>query len=541
MARLLQILSEEDILGYRKGKWQVLQPLPVPSKPRPEIESLGLSQQAEWQLLQRCGSQLGPVLRGAADPLQLVFPSGDLSVTAQLYRDSPEAKAFNTLVQQVVAAALANAPRDRGLRILEIGAGTGGTTSYLLPYLPEERTRYCFTDLGAMFTQKAQERFRDYSFVEYGTLDIEKDPTEQGFEANQQDLVIAANVLHATRELKQTLKHVKQLLAPGGLLVLLEGTRRQRWIDLIFGLLDGWWRFADLELRSEHPLLKVEQWRSLLQENGFSSVAVLPGVEGSWEMGQATIIAQAGVSPEEKSSSSGGWLVLADRQGVAQGLAERLQERGEVFTLVEIGQQTQLEGEILTLNPQDAKGYQQLLVSVEARSGALQSVVHCWGLDGPDAVEMDSEALSEGSQLGWGTLLYLVQALVGQNQSQPPRLWIVTQGAQPAGPGRVNLSGVSQSSLWGMGKVISQEHPELGCTLTDLDADAGTAERVTSLWAEVYSGDREDQVALRQEERYVARLVGSSQLDEVPEVRSSTSGMPLLASRLELRGGRYPR
>ena len=516
LARLLQILSEEGILASRPGQWTVLQPLPlgsdVPSQIDPALES-----QAEWQLLQHCGSQLAAVLRGATDPVEVVFPSGDLSSTTRLYQDSPAARAFNQLVQQAVTAASSGLSGERGLRILEIGAGTGGTTSYLLPHLSKEQTRYCFTDIGPAFVQKARERFGDYPFVSYRTLDIEKTPLEQGFETHQQDIVIAANVLHATRDIRQTLENISELLAPGGLLVLLEATARQRWLDLIFGLLEGWWRFADEQLRPDYPLLRAEQWQQLLAESGFTSVAAMPATQVNAEIGQSLIVARVGRSPVQTSPTPRGWLILADRQGVAQQVERHLQQQGDSCLLVEIGEHTQLEGERQwRLKPDDSQGYQQMLELVKTRMPGLQGVIHCWSWETPDPQTMDAKALEEASQLGCATVLSLVQALVRVNESASPRLWIVTRGAQSAGVEGETLSGVSQSSLWGMGKAIALEHPELNCSLIDLDPSATVEEQSESLWAEVRSGDKEDQVAIRQRERYVPRLTSSSQLKISP-------------------------
>ncbi|NEQ50218.1 MAG: acyltransferase domain-containing protein, partial [Leptolyngbya sp. SIO3F4] len=366
LGRLLEILVEADILTHQQGQWQVLKSLPT-AETIPPSSSL-VTESAEWQLLERCGSQLAAVLRGAIDPVQLVFPGGDLSHATRLYQDSPTAQSFNRLVQQVVTTAVANCPANRGLRILEIGAGTGGTTSALLPHLSAEKTCYCFTDIGAMFTQKAQEWFGEaYPFVTYQTLDIEQNPSDQGFEMQQQDIVIAANVLHATRDLKQTLSHVRQLLAPGGLLVLLEGTARQRWVDLIFGLLDGWWRFSDRDLRPDYPLLNRAQWQQTLTETGFESVTVLPSEGVGDDLGQAVIVAQtdltAAVEPELEPAK--GWLLLADQQGVAQKIAQQLEAKGERFIVV-------------SQVPQDMAGYQHLVAQIQTPETELKGVIHCW-------------------------------------------------------------------------------------------------------------------------------------------------------------------
>jgi SAM-dependent methyltransferase len=145
--------------------------------------------------------------------------------------------------------------------------GTGGTTAGLLPLLPADRSEYLFTDIGPTFLNKAQERFSAFPFVHYQPLNIEQEPAAQGFQPYQADLVVAANVLHATRDLGQTLAHVRQLLQPGGQLVLLEATERRRWLDLTFGLTDGWWRYADE--RQGHPLLSAEGWRQQLSAHGF--------------------------------------------------------------------------------------------------------------------------------------------------------------------------------------------------------------------------------------------------------------------------------
>lgn len=527
LARLLQILTEENILQYQGNQWQVMQPLSLVPVSTNHVEAT-LEHQAEWQLLQRCGSQLSSILRGAVDPVQLVFPAGDLSMVTQLYQDSPGAQMFNTLVQQVVTQALVKTPPARGLRILEIGAGTGGTTRYLLPHLPAQNTQYSFTDIGTLFTQKAQDYFQDYSFITYQSLDIEQEPRQQGFVEHQQDVVVAANVLHATQDLKQTLQHVRKLLAPGGVLVLLETTHPQRWLDLIFGLLDGWWRFSDVALRSDYPLLNRDKWRQVLHENGFSNIAVLPSKlspdpTNFPDIGQSVIVAQADKLSEPSLQNEGGWLILADRQGVAQQIAEQLYSRGELCLLVTIKVGTQLEISsesplgrpfILSLDPYDVDAYSKLLAQVDAQIPVLQGVIHCWGLDGPDAKSMDTPALAEASYLGCGTVLSLLQALNQKNFSTPPRFWIVTRGTQSAGTGANNLSGISQSPLWGMRKVIALEHPELKCTCIDLDPDASLVQQAQNLWAEVWSGNPEDQVVLRQDRRYVARLTGNQSLSE---------------------------
>jgi SAM-dependent methyltransferase len=111
-------------------------------------------------LLSRCGERLADVLKGQCDPLQLLFPD-DSDITAeQLYQDSPVAQLFNAGVQDAVATTLAQLPKNRTVRILEIGAGTGGTTAHVLPRLDPSRTDYVFTDISNLFAAKAAQKIR---------------------------------------------------------------------------------------------------------------------------------------------------------------------------------------------------------------------------------------------------------------------------------------------------------------------------------------------------------------------------------------------
>ena len=526
--RLLQILAEVGILESNQQQWKIRQTL---EKVNPTEKSQSLLRQAPDEaatltLLDRCASQLSGVLRGAIDPVQLVFPQGDLTTATQLYEDSTVAKVMNTIVQKAITEATEKLPPSRGIRLLEIGAGTGGTTSYVLPHLNPHQAEYLFTDLGALFTGKAQEKFRDYQFLQYQTLDIEVDPETQGFDSHQYDIIIAANVLHATTSMKQTLSHVRQLLAPGGMLVLYEATARTRWVDLVFGLLEGWWKFQDYQLRPDYPLLPRAQWKKVLAETGFTQVVTLPEVEGTPEIlaQQAVIVAQATQTSEVTASIPKGWLLLADSQGVAQQLARQLNSLGDVCTLVFAGEKYQqiAPGEF-TINPNNPSEYEQLIGTVATQSPSLHGVVQCWSTEAGVGKTINSEELKNLSKLGCGTTLSLLQALVKGGLPQLPQLWLVTSGSQPVSANHPVIPGVAQSSLWAMGKVISLEHPELNCVRIDLDPQETIEGQALALFKEIWSEDPEDQVAWRGDSRYVARLVASRYRQTLAEGQQSLS------------------
>lgn len=235
---------------------------------------------AELMLIGRCGDHLPAILNGTIQPLELIF--GESSAVAEHFYDfAPFGRIYGQALREAVQAVLDAAPPGRVVRILEIGGGTGGATASLASLLSPDRVRYTFTDASSSLLDRAAPRFEASSAMEYRLLDIEEDPAAQGFAAAEFDIVIAANVLHATQDLGVTLDHVGALLRPGGLLLAIE-TQRQRFLDLIFGTLPGWWRFADHEWRTDHSLLTPARWRDRLAAAGFVAVTAVddapPGV-----------------------------------------------------------------------------------------------------------------------------------------------------------------------------------------------------------------------------------------------------------------------
>jgi SAM-dependent methyltransferase len=241
-----------------------------------------------------CGEQLAEVLTGKESPLETLFPGGSGELAAGLYETSPVARYFNGIARAAVAAASGRFP-GRTCRLLEIGAGTGGTTAALLPVLRGD-VSYTFTDIGSLFLSKARDRFSAYPFVGYAQLDLEREPADQGFLSGSYDVVVAANVLHATRNLHTTMDRALGLLRPGGLLVLLETTCHPSWFDISTGLIHGWQVFED-ELRADHPLIDADRWQPLLREHGAEAVEAYPSKGSAAEiLGQHVILARRSVA-----------------------------------------------------------------------------------------------------------------------------------------------------------------------------------------------------------------------------------------------------
>ncbi|MEV6210447.1 amino acid adenylation domain-containing protein [Kitasatospora sp. NPDC051914] len=221
-----------------------------------------------------CIDQQIALLRGEIRPLQLLLPDGDWRVTRALYASNPAAELQNRTAASVVRSYVEQFPADRQVRILELGAGTGATCDRILPALPAERVRYHFTDISTAFTTLAKERYQDaYPFVSYGLFNIDADPATQGLAPGSADVIIGANVLHDAKDLGGTLEMVRGLLAPGGVLVLIEGTVNSPLNMISFAFLEGFGNYQD---QREATLLSVPQWQEQLERAGFTRFASVP-------------------------------------------------------------------------------------------------------------------------------------------------------------------------------------------------------------------------------------------------------------------------
>jgi acyl transferase domain-containing protein/acyl carrier protein len=212
--------------------------------------------------------------------------------------------------------------------------------------------------------------------------------------------------------------------------------------------------------------------------------------------------------------SQGSWLIFADRGGIGKALAALLEAQGERCVLVSPGEaytrtSDHLDREYFRVHPARPEDMQQLLeTAFGSDQPACRGVVHLWSLDAPPPQETTTASLQAAQTLGCISVLYLVQALAKAGWAASPRLWLVTRGAQ-AVEAEVESVSIAQAPVWGLGKVISLEHPELRCTKVDLSS-ADVPEEMHALFQELWSEDHEDQLALRGDTRYVARLVRCS-------------------------------
>lgn len=444
---------------------------------------------AEFTLLEQCGGALCDVLRGTREPLDALAPDGDMTGLERLYRESMSFDAAQSGLAQAVMDLISRRTDTRPARILEIGAGTGATTSRVLAGLADIPHNYVFTDVSPALLRRAAPKFPND--ITFDLLDIERDPLSQGFEQDF-DIVIAANVLHATVDIEQTVMHATSLLAEGGSLVLLEGTGQRAWIDVVFGQLPGWWRFND-SWRGQYPLLDGNSWRHLLAKQGLTTrVIELSTSEALFP--QAVIVATRGGEEAVRSEHPArDWLVFGGTPDENRAMAIRLQAKGERCGIA------------------------------DESAGSIWSAEHKY-TDLIDltcfSTEIGDDSVARLRAVGPAALA-LAQELAASS-GKDTRVVQVTRGALATSP--LEGARIDAAALGGLWQVLAREHPHVTLQKIDLDANAVDMEMLTSLLIdhEPITRARETVVALRGGRTLVPRLRSSSPVAWPPALAEGT-------------------
>ncbi|MDE5087678.1 MAG: short-chain dehydrogenase, partial [Trichodesmium sp. St16_bin2-tuft] len=177
------------------------------------------------------------------------------------------------------------------------------------------------------------------------------------------------------------------------------------------------------------------------------------------------------------------WLILADTTGVAEKLAQKLQQQGHEYSLVARGQNYQkLTANSYQLNPHTPQEFEQLYQEIQQNTQTpITKLIHLWGLDAPPSKDLTFKTLEASQIWGCGSVVHLLQTLL--KNSSIPELWLITRGSQSVLSNKENhITGLAASPLWGLGRVVSLEHPQLWGGLIDLEPQAPAADETEMLW-----------------------------------------------------------
>ena len=281
MNRLLEILEKHDLVT-KQGTELIRGSGQTPSRPPQDLHEQFLVlfplYAGEARLMALTGPKLADCLAGTTDPIALMFRGAAAQkVMEDYYCASPM---LSTLTEQLVTflrnivTSGSTTSSDKPIRILEVGAGFGGTTTRLAEVIQASGVpvSYTFTDISPSLVKGAKIKFAKYPWMGFQTLNLESDmPTSF---KDTYDIVIGTNCVHATTNKAKTISRLKSTLNAQGFIVLSEVTQLIDWYDIVFGLLDGWWLAND---GSTYPLQALESWMRSFEQAGFSKISYSHG------------------------------------------------------------------------------------------------------------------------------------------------------------------------------------------------------------------------------------------------------------------------
>ncbi|MDJ0835891.1 MAG: SDR family NAD(P)-dependent oxidoreductase [Acidobacteriota bacterium] len=479
LAAMLTILEKEGLLHRRGQIFEVTRRLEEPPYDRLEgaiqtsrdrLERVAPFLCRHLDVLETCLAASREMLSGKKLPVEILFPNGSSSVLQAIYQDNPLADYFHMLTSGAIAAHVRQRRTSRPgsqIRILEVGAGIGGTTAAVLARLAVEgvdpgNLNYVYTDVSPHLIAHGRDRFDEtYPFLDFKTLDLDQDPADQGFAKDTYDIVLGANVLHAVKHLDHTLGYLRELLREDGMLVLEEATAHHDYLTLIFGFLPGWWQCEDTASRLPNgPLLDVPLWQSCLAEQGFDHFGSYGAMgETSAPVGQHLMIAFKPDSDRSATSSDTVTSISDEENRAAESMPTRPLAAAEPVILPPdlyavhqqwtccdipvVAEQDRLDGPVLLfchdaepaegnsdmvlikpgdrfeartddflLRPDCAEDYGLLLDNLAVSNGGGLRVIHLWNATARELGEMAGpEYLMRNIETGLPTGLYSVYHL----------------------------------------------------------------------------------------------------------------------------------
>ncbi len=226
------------------------------------------------------------------------------------------------------------------------------------------------------------------------------------------------------------------------------------------------------------------------------------------------------LSPE--GSMTGTWIIFRDQQGIGDAVCAQLRQHGATCLCVDHGEQpSEANDALITISPDNADDYDGLLRAAARQDSVVKGIVHLWSLDASDPEKADLGAVQEAQTIGPVSVLRMVQALDRAQQPTPPKLWLISRGAQPAGEKPLPLA-LLQSPLWGLGRTIAMENGDFWGGQVDLDPSDAPAAAAGLLLRQLVERRGEDQTAFR-ERPPVCPAAGSADENDVQARTSSHS------------------
>jgi NADPH:quinone reductase-like Zn-dependent oxidoreductase/acyl carrier protein/SAM-dependent methyltransferase len=531
LRRLLEMLREDGIALPRDGQWAVTGSIELPDAASIWRRLLAdfPAYVSELTVVGRCGMHLADILRGRMEPGNLLSPARGVGAVEHMHRTSPTARVTRGAVRAVVKEIVRGWPSNRRLRILQVVDEAGGVAHDLLCALPDGQCDYVIAASEPEARARWATTFAEFPYVSVIELDVTGDLVEQAAPRDPFDVVITSCAHHSPAGVPVMLENIRRLLATGGTL-LLQGRRRDRLTDFVFGVNPQWWDRPD----GEHGRAgaSISWWCDALTAGGLADITpITEPVAVEDATGYMLIARNPSRCPGLVTTATDelrSIMLVGDGSGdsceVCDRIAESLLVLGHQVVNVRIGETfTRLAADRYEVAPQP-DSMARLCETLASDDRMCAEVIQLSGFGmRDDLVDADPMTVQERR---CATTVHLVQGILNSAWSNTPRLWLVTCRAMVPECGCQDFLRQipTQSPLWGLGRVLMNEHPELRCRLVDLHIAEDPVVAAQRIVGELQAPDDEDEVILTSDRRYAMRAWRVAAGELTPENLPTASG-----------------
>ncbi len=541
LSRLLNILVEDELATFENDQWLLATESDLPSAEDIWLSVLGDSPSylPELMFLGRCGKHMTDVLQHKMQAEELLFSSKS-SIQEHWNGASPSNISINLALRESLSDIVTDWPINRRLRILEVGANDTEITQLLLSVLPEDQCDYDYIHHDDELLAKAGFDLENYAFVNTHLMDISQTIETDNCDVSlgSYDIVIAANILHHSDDLPKAQKNIKRLLSPKGALLLLE-RQSDRFMDMTFGLQTDWWIHTSQTNKPVPLLMSANEWKNSLKDAGFDQVELLIEPEAAGDAGAFMVVANHvdNVSEANRHTTENTdenviqtWMILKDDADVASSLAQSLEsslkKEGHQVIIVEPATTYKRLGPThfaISLNFDDSSNKQQaseehfehILDTLDKLDIHCDHIVHLMGFEWHDQLSNAYAGDLALQNKRCASTIDLIQAL--EKKQHPAQLHLITSGGAVVAKENQDFDfsvSPSQSALWGLGRVVMNEHPDLNCSLIDLQGTFNAQDTSRLLFKELCISAKngsdnqlENEVILSDTARHVMRMM----------------------------------
>jgi acyl transferase domain-containing protein/NADPH:quinone reductase-like Zn-dependent oxidoreductase/acyl carrier protein len=518
LQRLLVILQEDGIAVQSEGEWRLPEQVDLPDATAIWRRMLADFPEclSELTLVGRCGMHLTAVLRGELEAASLLAPTRGVSAVEHFYTTTPTVRVMRTALRAMVSEIVRRWPSNRRLRILEIPSDSIMIADTLLQVLPGGQCDYVIAAPDDATCAHLTSAFAEVPHVNVTALDIEGNLLEQETPREPFEIVIATNVSRVVEGIPALLGNVRRLLATDGLLFLQE-QGGDRLTDFVFGVEPQWWqRYIPGGDSAATIGRSPGAWQAALAESGLQDIVPITEPVPVDDARAFVLVARnpsrvPGLE-EHETDELRRFLLVSDISGDSRETAERVAESllalGHRVVNVRVGNAfAKVSDDEYVIGLRRPEDVEELCAKLESEDRICAEVIHLAGYSmRGDLSDSDPMAVQEQR---CATALNLVKGILASGWSVTPRLWLVTCRAMaPACDCQDFFRQISsQAPLWGFGRVLMNEHPELRCKLVDLHVAEASVVAARALVSELRVPNGEDEVILTVDRRYVMRAI----------------------------------